>query len=232
MPAGGHRAEKSARREERRGQIRTNGRVPALERELPHRHVALRPLAGDRGTDVERANLFEERIDLVLDGQIGLDDVAADLGSDGLGALASVAVVDDHVRAFGGERASAGRADPSGAAGHEHALPCEAGLHGLRGYRREGSHHQRHGRRRRHRQVAAGDAAASRCTRRAGGSTPRRSTRRCAARRPPARRRSSSWTATARAAAGRSTRSMPELLDPACECVVQEEWTSYTGFLE
>ena len=25
---------------------------------------------------------------------------------------------------------------------------------------------------------------------------------------------------------------MPELLDPACEFVVQEEWTSYTGFLE
>ena len=25
---------------------------------------------------------------------------------------------------------------------------------------------------------------------------------------------------------------IPELLDPGCEYVVQEEWTEYTGFLE
>ena len=40
------------------------------------------------------------------------------------------------------------------------------------------------------------------------------------------------WTATGRARSGTSTRSMPELLDEACDFVVQDEWTEYTAFLE
>ena len=54
---------------------------------------------------------------------------------------------------------------------------------------------------------------------------------RCAARRPAARPRSWSWTATARAATDFNSL-VPELLDPDCEYVVQEQWTEYTGFLE
>ena len=47
-----------------------------------------------------------------------------------------------------------------------------------------------------------------------------------------ARPRSSSWTATAPAAAERSTRSSRSCSHADCDCVVQEEWTGYTGFLE
>ena len=71
-----------------------------------------------------------------------------------------------------------------------------------------------------------------RCTRKAAASTPARSTPPCAARRRQARPRSSSWTVTAPAKDGRSTRLIPEELDPDCEYVVQNEWTEYTEYLE
>jgi hypothetical protein len=37
--------------------------------------------------------------------------------------------MDDDVGAFGGERTGAGRSDPTGPAGYEHALSPQPGLH-------------------------------------------------------------------------------------------------------
>ena len=56
--------------------------------------------------------------------------------------------------------------------------------------------------------------------------------RQCAARRRRGRPRSSSWTATARARSGTFNSLIPELLDEACDFVVQDSWTEYTAFLE
>ena len=72
-------AEEAARREERRGEIRVERRAPALERELPHRLVVARPVARDRGADVEVSRCGEQRVDLRLVGEIRLHRDAADL---------------------------------------------------------------------------------------------------------------------------------------------------------
>ena len=99
------------------------------------------------------------------------------------------------------------------------------------GERHEGAHHQRHGGRRRHRQVGADDG-----------------------RRPDVRGGPPLYTEEINAAVrgakaagateivvmdchgagkGWSFNSLiPDLLDPACEFVVQQEWTEYTEFLE
>ena len=142
-------------------------------------------------------------------------------------------VVDEHVRALGGEEARARGADPARGAGHDDALACETGVHDGVGYRAvkvfivsdlEGVSGVTKPR--------ADDAAARRCTRRAAASTPRRSTPPCAARRRPARPRSSPWTATAPGDEWTFNSLIPELLDEACDFVVQDEWTEYTAFLE
>ena len=123
-------AEEAARGEERRGEVRVERRAPALERELPDRLVVARPVARDRGADVEIARRREERVHLRLVGEIGLERSRADLGGELLGALAARVVVDDDLGALGRERAHARRPDPAGAAGDEDALACKACLHG------------------------------------------------------------------------------------------------------
>ena len=95
-------------------EVRAQRRLPALERELPHGNVLARPLAGDRGADVERAGALEQRVDLApRPSGPRLDELAADLRGDRLRALASAAVVHDDVRALRRELARARGADPA-----------------------------------------------------------------------------------------------------------------------
>ena len=56
-----HLAEEAARGEERRGEVRAQHLLPALERELPDRLVVARPDARDRGADVDAAELARAR---------------------------------------------------------------------------------------------------------------------------------------------------------------------------
>ena len=63
-------AEERARGEERRGEIRAQCLLPALERDLPDRLLRARPHAGDGGADVDLAERLaragEQRVDLVF----------------------------------------------------------------------------------------------------------------------------------------------------------------------
>ena len=74
MPVPLDLAQEGARSEERRGEIRAQRRLPALERKLPHRFVCRGPDAGDRGADVDAperfARLREQLVDLGLVSEI------------------------------------------------------------------------------------------------------------------------------------------------------------------
>ena len=200
-------AEERARGEERRGEVRAQRLLPALERELPHGLVRRRPDAGDRGADIDAAELLAACANSAstsrLDGEVGAEHRrAAELRGDCLCALASAVVVHDHPRALGRERPRARGADTARGAGDERraclrgrcprresSLPACASTSSATSKASPAS--SSGGRR---------PAATRRCTTKAARSTPRRSTPPCAARRRPARRRSSSWTATAPAA--------------------------------
>ena len=128
-------AEEAAGGEEGRGEVRAQRRLPAFERQLPDRLVRARPDARDRRTDVDAAQLplgrLEQRVDLLLHREVGLQRDSAGLARELLGALCARPVVDRDARALGRERAHAGRADPASAAGDEDALPGQSRLHGL-----------------------------------------------------------------------------------------------------
>ena len=106
----------------------------------PDGDVLRRIDAGDRGADLERpdrlARVREQPVDLVLDRQVRAGDrCAAELLRERPRPLLAAVVVDEHTRALGRERAGAGRADPTGRAGDDHATTCQPGVHGrsLRG---------------------------------------------------------------------------------------------------
>ncbi len=128
--------EESARRQERRGEVRRQRRLPAIEREAPERHVFLGPDPSDGDACVEaaerRARLLEEPVSLVLPGQVGLGEhgALAALGGHGLGPVAPAVVVDDDAGALGREGARAGGADAARGARDEHALAGEPCVHG------------------------------------------------------------------------------------------------------
>ena len=86
-------AKEAACRQERRGQVRAQRRLPALEREVPDGTSSCghSPATAAQTSSVPAS--LEHRVGLVLDREIGLDDFAADLGRDRLRALASAAVV-------------------------------------------------------------------------------------------------------------------------------------------
>src|SRR4051812_7723009 len=129
VPALRDAAEKAARGQERRGQVRAQRRVPALERELPDGQVLRRPDACDRGTDVEVARLVEEPVDVGLDRQVRADRLrAAELGGGCVGTLTAAGVVHDNLAAFRCECTRAGCADSAGRAGDEDALTAQPGL--------------------------------------------------------------------------------------------------------
>ena len=89
----GDLAEERARSEERRGQVRADGLLPAVERELPERDVLGRVHAGDRCADVHaaerRARVLEEAIGVRLHTEIGLRDSDRADGRGDLGARSS-----------------------------------------------------------------------------------------------------------------------------------------------
>ena len=128
-------AQERARRQERGGQVLAERLLPARERELPDGHVLGGPDAGDGRAHVDRARASRarssnSRVDIRLARQVRLGGRrAADLGGDCRGPLLAAVVVDEHVRALGGEETGAGRADAAGGAGDDHALPCEARVH-------------------------------------------------------------------------------------------------------
>jgi hypothetical protein len=132
-----HLAQEAARGEERRRQVRAQGRLPAFERELPDRHVLLGPGAGDRRADVEPAQILtrlrEEAVGLLLTRQVGPEDERlAELGPEGVRPLAAAMVVEGEPGPFRREGAGAGAADPSGGARDEHALARESRVHDVR----------------------------------------------------------------------------------------------------
>ena len=91
--------------------------VPALERQLPHRQVLLRPHACDRGTHIHRservARLGKEPIDRGLVGEVGLGDgCTAKLRRERPRPLLASVVVDHHARALRSEGARARGSDP------------------------------------------------------------------------------------------------------------------------
>ena len=135
--------------EECRRQVLRHRVVPPLERQLPHRQVLLRPHAGDRGTHIHRpervARIGKEAIDRGLVGEVGLGDrCTAKLRRECPRPLLASVVVDQDARALGSEGARTRGSDPPGGTGHEHALPCQPGLHGSVGYCREGLRRVRH----------------------------------------------------------------------------------------
>jgi hypothetical protein len=125
-----HLTEEGARGEERGGEVGADRLFPALEGQLPDRHVLLRPDAGDGGADVDPAEglarLGEDPLDVVLPAEVAPHDRVR---PDRLGAIPALVVVRDDASALAPERADAGCADPAGAAGDEDALPGESGLH-------------------------------------------------------------------------------------------------------
>jgi len=127
--APGEPAEEAARGQERRRQVRVEGRAPALEAELQDRLVRLRPDAGDRRAGVERTRLGEEPLHLVLARQVGPDERATRLVRQRLGPFLPAVPVADDLRSLGREGAHARGADPAGGAGDEDARAGEARLH-------------------------------------------------------------------------------------------------------
>ena len=126
-------AQERTRDEEGRRQVLAQRLVPALERQLPDGHVLARPDAVNRGADVDRAErvarLVEQAVDVVLDGEIRLrDGRAAELLCQRARPLLATVEVDEHARAFRGERASARRADPARRAGDHYALALKPRL--------------------------------------------------------------------------------------------------------
>jgi hypothetical protein len=121
-----HAAEEAAGGQEGRGQVLAQRSLPTFERELPDGHVVARPEACDCSADVELACLLEEALDLVLAGEIGLDQLHV---AEGLGAVASLVVMRDDFGSFRRERPDAGRPDPARRAGDEHPLPAQTRLH-------------------------------------------------------------------------------------------------------
>ena len=71
-------AQEAAGGEERRGQVLAQRQLPALERQLPDGHVLAtarrRRLPRRRRSAERRARLLEEPVDLLLVGQVGLED--------------------------------------------------------------------------------------------------------------------------------------------------------------
>src|SRR5207253_3259708 len=103
---------------------------PARERELPDRHVLRGPDPGDGCADVERPGPGEERVDLLLGGEVGADDrSAAELGGERFGPVATSVVVDDDACPLGVEGPRAGRADAARRAGDENGLVRQARVH-------------------------------------------------------------------------------------------------------
>ena len=135
VPAALDEAEERARREKGRREVRAQRRLPALEGQVPDRLVLARPDPGHRRAGGDAAELplrsLEQRRDLVLHGEVGLQHDTARLARELLGMIAARAVVDRHPRSLGREGAHTCRADPAGAAGHEDALPGQSRLHGV-----------------------------------------------------------------------------------------------------
>ena len=130
MAAFGDAAKEAPRREEARGQIRVQGVAPALEGELPDRHVVARPDAGDRRADGQRAGLAEQALDLGFVRQVGAGHRrTTQLSRQRFRTVAAAVVVDDDLCAFCREGARARRANSPRGAGYEHALSCQTGLH-------------------------------------------------------------------------------------------------------
>ena len=123
-------AQEAPRGEEGGRQVGAQRRLPALERQLPHGHVLLRPDAGDRSADVELARGLEKPVRLGLVGEVGGDrESSLEFLRQSLGSLPAEVVVDDDLAALAGEGARAGRADPPRGSGDEHALALESALH-------------------------------------------------------------------------------------------------------
>ena len=99
------------------------GQTPATAAQTSTEPSASRAVANRRSTSASTR-------------EVGLRDRrAADLGCDRVRPLLAAVVVDEHVRALGGEQSRAGRADPAGGAGDDDALACEARVHEGVGYR-------------------------------------------------------------------------------------------------
>ncbi len=126
--------EERARRQEGGGEVLAESFLPAGKRQLPEGRVLGGPDAGDGRAHVDRPERatggLEQCVDFRLDREIRSGDRrSAELGGDCRGPLLAAVVVDEHVRALGGEETGAGRADAAGGAGDHHALPCEAHVH-------------------------------------------------------------------------------------------------------
>ena len=233
----GDLAQERPRGEERGGEVLADRLLPARERELPHRQVDGRPDAGDRGAHVDRAELLardcEQPVDVVLDRQVGLGDRrAADLGRDRCRPLLAAVVVHEHLRALGGEEPRAGGADPAGGTGDDDALclrdPFPRGrrlsavkvfivsdLEGVSGVTNPGQT--------------------------IGGSPMYEESRRLYTEEMNAAVRGAKAAGATEIVvmdchgAGEEwdfNSLIPELLDEACDFVVQDSWTEYTAFLE
>ena len=116
MPVSLDLAKECAGRQVGHRQVPSQRLLPALERQLPDGKVLLRPLARNRGADVEPAELLdrapEELVDLVLGSEVGAEDRrAAELLAQGLRPFAALVEVESHAAALGGELARTGGAD-------------------------------------------------------------------------------------------------------------------------
>ena len=238
MPGSLDLAQERTRDEERRREVLRGASPPSARAGAPRR---ARPRCGQTpatcDADVHAAErlprVFEQALDVRLDREVGLRDRgAAELLGECSRALLAAVVVDEHPRALGGERPSAGRADAAGRSGDD-AHPCPASPVSMR--RRllacastssrtwKASPGSSSGSRR---------LAASRSTRRGASSTPREIN---AAVRGAKAAGATEIVVMDCHGAGKGwtfNSLIPEDLDPACEFVVQDEWTEYTEFLE
>src|SRR5205809_26938 len=85
-----------ARGPERRRQVRPQRCLPARERQLPDRHVLLRPDTRDGGAHIECPCYLEQPVRLSLDSEIRSDDRRR---PERLRPLSSTVVMGDHVAA-------------------------------------------------------------------------------------------------------------------------------------
>ena len=120
----------AARGQEARGQIRRRGCRASAEGQSQTGTSSRGQTPATAAQTSSRAGHREQFVDLGLVRQVGAgDQSAAELVRERLGAVTAAVVMDDDVGAFGGERTGAGRSDPAGRAGDEHA-PCpQPGLH-------------------------------------------------------------------------------------------------------